>query len=43
MGKNYYHQVFLGECKHMVKERKLLKYINEGLEVSSDSDESGKE
>ena len=30
MGKNYYLEVFL-ECKHIVKEKEVTKYINEGL------------
>ena len=26
-GKNHYPQVFLEECKHVVKEKKIPKYI----------------
>ena len=26
-GKNYYLQVFLGECKYVAKEKKMRKYI----------------
>ena len=37
-GKNYYPQVFLEECKYIVKEKKIPKYIIDDLEISSDSD-----
>ena len=37
-GKNYYSQVFLEECKYVVKEKKILKYIIDDIEISSDSD-----
>ena len=36
-GKNYYPQVFLEECKYVVKENKY-KYITDDIEISSDSD-----
>ena len=36
--KNYYPQVFLEECKYVVKEEKIPKYIIEDIEVSSDSE-----
>ena len=40
MGKNYYLQVFLEDCKYVVKENKMTKFINYELEISSDdSDE----
>ena len=35
MGKSYYRQVFLEECKYVVKEKK---YIIDDIEISSDSD-----
>ena len=35
MGKNYYPQAFLEECKYVVK-NKMTKFINDELEVSSD-------
>ena len=35
-GKNYYPQVFLEECKHVVKERKMPEYITNDIEISSD-------
>ena len=33
IGKNFYPQVFLGECKYIVKEKKV---ITDDLEISSD-------
>ena len=36
--KNYYHQVFLKECKYVLKEKKNSKYIIDDIEISSDSD-----
>ena len=40
---NYYPQVFLEECKYVVKEKKMskyiIKYIIYDIETSSDSDE----
>ena len=38
-GKNYYPQVFLEECEHVAKEKKIPKYIIDDIEISSDSDE----
>ena len=32
-GKNYYHQVFLEECKYIVKEIKMPKYINDDKDI----------
>ena len=43
MGKNYYPQVSLNEYKYNVKEKEITEYINEDLEISSDSDEFGEE
>ena len=37
--KNYYLQVFLEECKYVVKEKKIHNYITDDIEISSDSDE----
>ena len=37
-GKNYYPQVFLEKCKHIVKEKKIPKYIIDHIETSSDFD-----
>ena len=39
VGKNYYPQVFLEDCKYVVKKKKIPKYIIDDLEISSDSDE----
>ena len=36
--KNYYPQVFLEECKYVVEEKKIPKYIINDIEISSDSD-----
>ena len=36
--KNYYPEIFLEECKYIVKEKKMLKYFTEDIEISSDSD-----
>ena len=35
--KNYCPQVFLEECKYVVKEKKISKYIIDNIEISSDS------
>ena len=37
-GQNYYPQVFLKECKYLVKEKKMPKYITDDIEITSDSD-----
>ena len=37
-GKDYYPQVFLEECKYVVKEKKIPNYIIDNVEISSDSD-----
>ena len=37
-GKNYYSQVFVEECKHIVKEKKISKNIIDNIEMSFDSD-----
>ena len=36
-GKNYYLQVFLEECKYVVKEKKIFNYIIDNTDISSDS------
>ena len=38
-GKNCYPQVFWEECKYVIKEEKIPKYINDDIEISSDSNE----
>ena len=42
-GKTYYPQVFLEECKCIVKEKKMPKYITDDLEISSDEENSYEE
>ena len=37
-GKNYYPQVLLEECKYVIQEKKIPKYIIDDIEISSDSD-----
>ena len=37
-GKNYNSQVFLEECKYVVKEKKMREYNTDMIEISSDSD-----
>ena len=34
-GKNYSHEIFLEECKYIVKERKIAKYIDDDVKTSS--------
>ena len=41
MDKKYFPQIFLDECKHVVKGNKMNKFINTELEISFD--ESDKE
>ena len=36
--KNYYFQVLLEECKYVVKEKKMSKYITHNIQISSVSD-----
>ena len=36
--KKYYPQVLLEECKYVVKEKKISKYIIDDIEISSVSD-----
>ena len=35
--KNYYPQVFLEQCKYVIKEKKISTYITDKIEISSDS------
>ena len=35
-GNKYYPQVFLEECKHVVKEKKMPEYITDDIQNSSD-------
>ena len=41
--KNYYPQVFLEECKYVVKEIRMPKYITDDVQISSDEEISDKE
>ena len=38
-GKNYYFQVFLVECKYVIKEKKNHNYVIDNVKISTDSDE----
>ena len=38
--KEYYPQIFLEECKHAMKDRKIKNTINEDLKLSESDDES---
>ena len=38
--KKYYPQVFLEECKYVVKEKKKSKFITDKIEISSDYEEN---
>ena len=45
-GSNYYPQVLLEECKYVVKEKKILDYITDNIEISfddSDKEDSNEE
>ena len=39
--KDYYPQVFLEECKCIVKEKKKSKFITDNVETSSDDSNTG--
>ena len=40
VGKKYYPQVFLEECKYIKRKNKMFNYINDDLEmISSDEDD----
>ena len=41
VGKKYYPQVFLEECKYVKRENKMFNYINDDLEISSSNDDDG--
>ena len=36
IGKNFYPQLILEECKYVVKEKKMSEYIADNIEISSD-------
>ena len=37
-GKIYHPQVFFEECKYIVKEKKIPKYVTDDIQISSDCD-----
>ena len=37
-GKNYYPELFFEECKYVIKEKKIPKYITDDIEISSNCD-----
>ena len=38
VGKKYYPQVFLEECKYVKRKNKMFNYINDDLEMTSSDD-----
>ena len=43
VGKNYYPQVFLEECKYVKRKNKMFNYINDDLEMTSSDDDDDDE
>ena len=41
VGKKYYKQVFLEECKYIKRKNKVFNYINDDLEMTSSDDDDG--
>ena len=41
IGKKYYPQVFLEECKYVKRKNKMFNYINYDLEITSSDDDDG--
>ena len=39
VGKKYYPQVFLEECKYVKRKKKMFNYINDALEMTSSDDD----
>ena len=39
VGKNYYPQVFLEECKYIKRKDKMFNYINDDVEMTSSDDD----
>ena len=39
VGKKYYPQVFLEECKYIKRKNKMFNYINDDLEMTSSDDD----
>ena len=42
-GKNYYPHFFIEECKYVVQEKKIPKYITDDAEISCDEENSDEE
>ena len=40
---NYHPQEFLGECRYVIKEKKMPNYITDNVEFSSDEEHSDEE
>ena len=43
VGKKYYPQVFLEECKYVKRKNKMFNYINDDLEMTSSDDDDDDE
>ena len=43
ISKNQYSQVFIEECKYVIKENKMSEFINDKFEISSDKEVSDEE
>lgn len=43
ISKNQYPQVFIEECKYVIKENKMSEFINDKFEISSDKEVSDEE
>ena len=39
VGKKYYRQVFLEECKYLEKKNKMMNYINDNIEITSSGED----
>ena len=42
-GENYYPKIFLEKSKYVITEKRMSKYINDSIEISSDEENSDKE
>ena len=40
--KDYYPQLFLEECKYVIKEKKMSKFITDDIEISCDDSDREK-
>ena len=41
VGKKYYPEVFLEECKYIKRKNKMFNYINDDIEMTSSDDDDG--